>query len=91
MHENLTELRDAIVEPDQNVTELVAPRKSKSRRKKIAHQEKALVIREGTLEVVRSPPVPAGDKVKKVVKDVLPPSKKQKNHPFSRTEAKNLG
>ena len=52
VHESLPELGDDIIEPAQNIAEPPAPRKSKSRRKKTSHQEKALVIREGTPEVV---------------------------------------
>lgn len=39
------------------------------------------MIRESTSEVVQSPPVPAGDKGKKVVEDVPPPKKKQRTIP----------
>lgn len=48
VHGSLLELKDATVEPDQNITEPVAPKKSKSQRKKSTHQEKAIVIRKGT-------------------------------------------
>ena len=64
VHESLPELGDDIIEPAQNIIDPSAPRKSKSRRRKTSHQEKVLVILEGTSEVVQSPSLPAGDKGK---------------------------
>ena len=52
VHESLPELGDVSAKHEQNIVEPAAPRKSKSRRKKDTHKEKAIVIRESTPEVV---------------------------------------
>lgn len=65
------------------VVKPVAPKKSRSRKKKESQREKGIVIREDTPKAARFPLVPAGDKGKEVMREPSRPAKRQKTIPLT--------